>query len=35
VFSFIGYKQQEVRIGSQAKIDVTMEADVATLAEVV
>ena len=35
VFSFIGYKTQEIRIGTQTSITVTLEADVATLSEVV
>lgn len=35
VFSFIGYATQEVRVGTQTNIDVSMEADVAQLGEVV
>ncbi len=35
VFSFIGYKTQEVRVGTQTSIDVVLESDVAQLAEVI
>ena len=35
VVSFVGYKQQEVAIGSRSVIDVDLELDVAQLAEVV
>jgi TonB-linked SusC/RagA family outer membrane protein len=35
VFSFIGYKTQEVRVGGQTTIDVALELDVSQLAEVV
>ncbi len=34
VFSFIGYKQQEIVVGQQTNIDVTLEEDVLTLKEV-
>lgn len=35
IFSFIGYKSQEVVIGDNTVIDVTMQADIQTLSEVV
>ncbi|HEY3403395.1 MAG TPA: carboxypeptidase-like regulatory domain-containing protein, partial [Ohtaekwangia sp.] len=35
VISFIGYKTQEVKVGAQTSIKVTIEEDVATLGEVV
>src|SRR5918993_2434277 len=35
VFSFIGFKPQEVAVGSQSKINVSMVADLAQLTEVV
>jgi iron complex outermembrane receptor protein len=35
VFSFIGYKTQEITIGNQTKIDVQFEPDLTTLGEVV
>ncbi len=35
IFSYIGYKTQEVAIGNQSVINVTMAADVQTLSEVV
>jgi len=35
VISFIGYLSQEIRVGSQTNITVTMEADVQSLSEVV
>lgn len=35
VFSFIGYMTQEIAVGSKTVIDVTLEADVAQLSEVV
>jgi TonB-linked SusC/RagA family outer membrane protein len=35
VFSYIGYKAQEVKIGSQSTINVNMEEDAAALSEVV
>lgn len=35
VFSFIGYKPQEVVVGNQIRIDVRLEADIANLREVV
>ncbi len=35
VFSFIGYKPQEVEVGSRTAIDVAMESDVEALKEVV
>jgi TonB-dependent starch-binding outer membrane protein SusC len=35
VFSFIGYKPQEVTVGNQTSISITMEEDLATLSEVV
>ncbi|GHN02538.1 SusC/RagA family TonB-linked outer membrane protein [Cytophagales bacterium WSM2-2] len=35
IFSFIGYKSQEVTIGQQTTIDITLAADISTLAEVV
>ncbi|WP_333821178.1 carboxypeptidase-like regulatory domain-containing protein, partial [Ohtaekwangia sp.] len=35
VVSFIGYKTKEVPVGSQTKLDVPMEEDIATLQEVV
>jgi TonB-linked SusC/RagA family outer membrane protein len=35
VFSYIGYKAQEVKIGSQSTINVSMEEDAAALSEVV
>ncbi len=35
VFSYIGYKAQDVKIGSQTTLDVTMEEDAAALSEVV
>ncbi len=35
VFSFIGYKTQEVSIGTRTQIDVALEPDLATLGEVV
>jgi TonB-linked SusC/RagA family outer membrane protein len=35
VFSFIGYQSQEQAVGSRSSIDVTMEADVTQLSEVV
>lgn len=34
VFSFIGYKTQEIAVGSQTTINVTMEGDVTSLSEV-
>jgi TonB-dependent starch-binding outer membrane protein SusC len=35
VFSFIGYKSEEVAVGAQTKIDVILEEDLTTLGEVV
>ena len=35
VISFIGYRTQEIRVGSQTKFDVKLEEDVSTLDEVV
>lgn len=35
VFSFIGFQSQEIRVGSQASINVTLAADVQQLSEVV
>ena len=35
VFSFIGYKSQEVTVGNQSRIDVQFEPDLTTLGEVV
>ena len=35
VFSFIGYKAQEVVVGNQTKIDVYLEEDIASLEEIV
>lgn len=35
VFSYIGYKAQEVKVGSQSSINVTLEEDAAALSEVV
>src|SRR5882724_2515731 len=35
VFSFIGYKSQEVNVGQQTTIDIALEADILTLGEVV
>ncbi len=35
VFSYIGYKAQEIKVGSQSTIDVSMEEDAASLSEVV
>ena len=35
VFSFVGYLQQEIAVGSRTQIDVTMPLDVETLSEVV
>jgi TonB-linked SusC/RagA family outer membrane protein len=35
VFSYIGYKAQEVKVGSQSNINVSMEEDAASLSEVV
>ena len=35
VFSYIGYKTKEVTVGSKSTVDVTLEADVASLDEVV
>ncbi len=35
VFSYIGYKAQEVKIGNQSSINVTLEEDAAALSEVV
>jgi TonB-linked SusC/RagA family outer membrane protein len=35
VFSFIGYKSQEVSVGSQTRFDVTLATDIETLSEVV
>jgi TonB-dependent starch-binding outer membrane protein SusC len=35
VFSFVGYKSQEVTVGSQASISVVLESDVTALSEVV
>lgn len=35
VFSYIGYKAQEVKVGNQNNVDVTMEEDAAALSEVV
>lgn len=35
VFSFIGYKSQEILAGEKSKIDVVMEADISTLGEIV
>lgn len=35
IFSFIGYKSQEVAVGSQSKIDVSLEVDAEQLQEVV
>lgn len=35
VFSFIGYTSQEVAVGNQTTIDVTLQADLRTLSEVV
>ncbi len=35
VFSFIGYKTQEVAIGGRSTVDVTLEVDITTLNEVV
>ena len=35
VFSYIGYKAQEVKVGNQSNYDVTLEEDAAALSEVV
>ena len=35
IFSFIGYQSQEVLVGTQTNIDITMEPDVSTLSEIV
>lgn len=35
VFSFIGYTTQEVKLGSETSLSVTMESDITTLNEVV
>ena len=35
VFSYIGYKAQEVKVGSQSTVDVSLEDDAASLNEVV
>src|SRR5688500_3262460 len=35
VFSFIGYKSQEVSVGSQTRFDITLATDIETLSEVV
>jgi TonB-linked SusC/RagA family outer membrane protein len=35
VFSFIGYHSREITVGSQSVINITLEPDVATLAEIV
>jgi len=35
VFSFIGYKSQEVTVGNQSQIDIRLESDIASLKEVV
>lgn len=35
VFSYIGYKAQEVKVGSQSTINVSMEEDAASLSEVI
>src|SRR5689334_20932379 len=35
VFSFIGYASQEIRVGAQTAITVSLDEDVATLSEVV
>jgi TonB-linked SusC/RagA family outer membrane protein len=35
IFSFIGYKTQEIPVGSQSTIDVSMEEDATTLQEIV
>jgi TonB-linked SusC/RagA family outer membrane protein len=35
VFSYIGYKAQEIKVGSQSTIDVSMEEDAAALSEVI
>ena len=35
VFSFVGYQSKEIPVGAQSVIDVTLEADITTLSEVV
>ncbi len=35
VFSFIGYTQQEVQVGNQTSLDISLEEDIQTLSEVV
>lgn len=35
VVSFVGYKNQEIEVGSRTKIDITLEVDVVSLGEVV
>ena len=35
IFSFVGFKSQEVKVGTQTVFDITLEEDVNTLSEVV
>jgi hypothetical protein len=35
IFSYIGYKSQEIRVGNQTEINISLEPDISTLGEIV
>jgi TonB-dependent starch-binding outer membrane protein SusC len=35
IFSYIGYKTQEIRVGQQSQIDISLDPDISTLGEIV